>query len=66
MGVGSIFSGRHHWWIFTKIFLGGPKVVKFVFPYSKLGKQYFLLRYLKSKGTILRPPIPTPMKETFW
>jgi len=36
--------------VFSKIFLGGPKVVKFVFSYSKLRKQPFLLKFSKSKG----------------
>jgi len=34
---------------FSKAFLGAPKVAKFVFSYSKLRKQYFLLNFSKSR-----------------
>ena len=38
----------------SKIFVGGPKVVKFDFSHSKLRKQPFLLKFSKSRGP--RPP----------
>jgi len=47
MGVGKIFS-RGLLWIFPKIFLGWPKVVKFVFCHSKERKQRFLLKFSNS------------------
>jgi len=34
---------------FSKKFLGGPKVVKYVFAHTKLRKQSFLLKFSKSR-----------------
>jgi len=50
MGVGRIFSREGPLLDFTKFLLGGAKVVKFVFSYSKQNKQPFLLKFSKSKG----------------
>jgi len=47
MGFGRIYPGGHLW-IFPKVFLRGPKVVKFVFYHSQLRKQLFLLKILNS------------------
>jgi len=56
MGVGRIFPGRAIG-SFSKIFLGGPKVAKFVFSHSKLRKQPFLLKFSKYRGPWpLAPP----------
>jgi len=44
IGVGKILSRG----AFQKVFLGGPKVVKFVFYHSKLRKQPFLLKFSNS------------------
>jgi len=35
---------------FSKIFLGGPKVVKFVFSHSNLRKQPCAVKFSKSRG----------------
>ena len=56
MGVGWIFS-RGGLRVFSLIFLGGPKVSKFVFSHSKLRKQPFLTKISKSRGPW--PPCPT-------
>jgi len=46
---------------FFQNFLGGPKVVKFVFSRSKPRKQAFLVKSSKSRGPF--PPFPTSMVE---
>jgi len=61
MGVGRIFSRRGALKDFSKIFLGGAKVMKFVF-FSKLRKQTFLLKMSKSKGG-LAPALSTPVHQ---
>jgi len=64
MGIGRIFS-RGGTGGFSKIFPGGPKVVKFVFSHSKLKKQPFLLKISKSRGALAHSPLlPTPMVAT--
>jgi len=49
---------------FSKIFLGGRKVVKFVFSHLKLRKQPFLLKFSKSRGA-LSPPFRRPCPGLF-
>jgi len=49
MGVGRIFfQGEGALGAFSKIFLLGSKVVKFVFSYSKLRKLTFLVKFSNS------------------
>jgi len=48
MGVGRKFSRGDHWWIFPKVFLRGPKVVKLGFYHSELREQHFLLKFVNS------------------
>ena len=47
MGVGRKFSRGDHWWIFPKVFLRGPKVVKLGFYHSKLREQQFFAEICK-------------------
>ena len=54
MGVGRIFSRGGGTRDFSNFFQGGPKVVKFVFSYSKLKKQSFLLE-ISNPGPFRRP-----------
>jgi len=49
---------------FSKIFLGVPKVVKYVFSHSKLRKQPFCWNFQNPGGKALQPPLPTPMIAT--
>ena len=62
MGVGRIFSRESHERIFLNFSRVGPKVMKFDFSHSKLRKQPFLLKFLKSRGCQAPlQPLPTPM-----
>jgi len=55
MGVGRIFS-RGGTRGFSKIFLVGPKVVKFVFYHSKPRKQLFFAEIFKIEGFLASLP----------
>jgi len=55
MGIGKIFSTGGYECISPKVFLGRPKVMKFVFYHSKLRKQLFLLNYSNSCPLPIRP-----------
>jgi len=57
VGVRVFFQGEPLGGIFPKVFLGGPKVVEFVFSHSKL-RQPFLLKISKSR--VPRPPFRRP------
>ena len=50
MGVGRIFSRGGQKRIFSNVFPGGPKVVKFVFYPSKLKKQRFFANNFENQG----------------
>jgi len=59
--VGRVFpGGGEPLGDFSKIFLWGPKVVKFVFAHSKLRKQPFFAEIFKTQGA--QAPLPTPME----
>jgi len=62
MGVRKTFSkGEDIWGFFQNFSRAGTKVVKFVFPHSKLRKQPFFAEIFKIQGA--RPPLPTPIIE---
>jgi len=63
MGVEKIFPGEQLG-DFSKIFLGGPKVVKFVFSHSKLMKQPFFWNFKIPKPPLLLH-LPTPMLTVY-
>ena len=62
MGVGTIVSSEGPLVDFHKIFLGLAKSYEICFSYTKLRKQPFLLKFLKSRGARpLFPSLLTPM-----
>jgi len=65
MGVGRILSKGGTLGDFSKIFPGGPKVVKFGFYPSKLKKQPFLLTFSKSRGA-KAPPTDAHDQKTYF
>jgi len=65
MVVGRIFHGKATRG-FSKIFLGVPKLVKFVFSHSKLRKQPFCWNFQNPRGpSPLFPPSDTHVCSTY-
>ena len=61
MGIRRIFFRRANS-AFFKVFLWGPKVVKFRFSHSKVTRQLFLLKISKSRGSLgPLPPFRRPL-----